>query len=46
MLSKLLYICSCTEESHKDVFNACPTGPNLDISMFDYGMLPPFAKIM
>ena len=26
-----LIITSLTEERHKDVFNACPAGPNLDI---------------
>ena len=44
MLSKLLYIWSCTEESHKDMFNACPKGPNLDIFCIRLSNAAPFCK--
>ena len=39
-----LILTSLTEESHKDIFNECPTGPNLDLLCIQLSNAAPFCK--
>ena len=44
MINNISTSSGLTEESHKDVFNECPTGPNLDLFCIQLLNAGPFCE--